>query len=94
MFRCMNNQPNEVALCTSPDCALYVYRMGRGRGSTIKAIKRKCLDCATLQDKVKSCKLKECFLYTYRLGKNPKRKGLGGSLEQLKTARSRIQKTC
>lgn len=70
----MNGQAVEVRLCSSPDCSLYHFRLGRkGKASkttSCKAIKARCKDCMPNQ-RVRNCQDKDCFLYPYRLGKNP-----------------------
>ena len=79
---CMNNQANEVKLCTSPECSLYPYRLGRKSEDTklsrIKSIRARCKDCEP-ENYPKYCDETECHLYPYREGKNPNRKGLDTS---------------
>jgi len=41
----------------------------------MRAIRKKCLDCAGSPSEVKKCEVKACPLFPYRLGKNPNRKG-------------------
>ena len=33
---CTNDQPKEIRLCTVHDCALYPYRMGRGKDELVE----------------------------------------------------------
>ncbi len=81
---CMNNQPGEVRLCTSSECSLYNYRLGRtlkkSRLTSLKSIKVRCIDCATSAIEANLCKEKNCQLYEYRNGHNPSRKGIGGNI--------------
>ena len=45
----------------------------------LKAIRKKCLECAGNSPKeVRLCQTQECPLYVYRLGKNFRRAGIGG----------------
>ncbi len=49
--------------------------------STLKAIRKKCLDCCcNSPQEVELCHIESCALYPYRFGKNPKRAGIGGRL--------------
>lgn len=67
----------EISNCTATDCALYPYRMGRGRAS-VKAIRKLCLECmAGSSNLVRECAAENCPVYYYRFGKNPERKGVG-----------------
>jgi len=46
-----------------------------------RAIHLKCKECCSGSVKeVRICSIYDCPLYIYRGGKNPKRKGVGGSL--------------
>jgi hypothetical protein len=47
----------------------------------IKAIRVKCLDCASSQKMVRECQEFDCPLFNYRMGHNPMRKGIGGNPE-------------
>ena len=77
---CCNGSSLEVKLCTIPDCALFPYRLGKGRPK-LKSIRKKCLDCSTGSSKeVMNCTFTDCSLYPYRLGHNPKLKGKGGNI--------------
>jgi hypothetical protein len=45
----------------------------------LKAIRKKCLDCAGGKTKeVSLCTVHNCPLYTFRFGTNPNRSGIGG----------------
>ncbi len=52
-------------------CALYKFRMGRGRPS-VKTIRKHCLYCCnhSLLD-VRECPDEKCTLHKFRMGKNP-----------------------
>jgi hypothetical protein len=79
---CMNDNQVEVALCTSPGCALYSYRFGkRGENekSPIKSIHAYCVDCSDGNRNVSKCDFLECALFPYRCGHNPALKGKGGN---------------
>lgn len=72
---CCNHQASEVRLCPAERCPLWPYRMGvmpdmPGR-STLKAIRRRCLDCAQSRKAVALCQTLSCALHSYRFGKNP-----------------------
>lgn len=57
-------------------CPLYPYRMGKGSGSKLKAIRKYCLWCCLDQPKeVKLCPSVSCELYPYRFGHNPNLEG-------------------
>jgi len=57
--------------------------------TSLKAIRKKCLDCSDNQPKeVKSCPIESCPLYPFRLGRNPNRRGIGGNI------RSNLKKRC
>jgi len=73
---CSNDQPREVTLCPVRECPLWTLRAGRNAPagvSRIKAIRRKCLDCAENPTAVRTCKDTTCALWPYRLGRNPSR---------------------
>ena len=44
----------------------------------VKAIRKKCLDCAERPKDVRHCPSEDCSLFPFRLGKNPNRSGKGG----------------
>lgn len=45
----------------------------------VKAIRKKCLECAGGRPKeTRECETATCPLYPYRLGRNPRRAGIGG----------------
>ena len=71
----MNGQPVEVRLCTSPECALYPLRFGKGSRAAglgpLRAIKAKCTDCSDGIRNVGTCPHEECVLFPYRLGHRP-----------------------
>lgn len=47
----------------------------------LKTIRLKCLECSAGQTLViKNCKTESCPLFLYRFGTNPKRKGIGGGI--------------
>ena len=49
----------------------------KGAFSPLKAIRKKCLDCAGgCLKEIRSCSHTECPLYIFRMGKNPHRKGI------------------
>jgi len=45
----------------------------------VRAIRRKCTECAGSQRAATRCKKEDCPLHTYRAGRNPARAGIGGS---------------
>ena len=64
----------DVRECTHKDCELYPFRMGRGRGQYLKAIRKHCLWCCN--DQPKEVRLDpweenvaECPLWGYRFGR-------------------------
>ena len=81
----MAGQYNSIPDCPTTNCPFYPFRMGKGqgKGSRLKAIRKRCLDCTGSSDEVKKCNsyknnpdgAEVCPLYFYRLGKNPKLKG-------------------
>ncbi len=75
--RCLNCSawsPSEVDDCHFTDCALYLYRTGKGRQSATdrnRAIRTYCLWCCNDQPKeVRLCPTGECALHPYRMGKS------------------------
>lgn len=55
-------------------CPLWEFRMGhgRGKGSYVRAIRRRCVDCAENATVIRECPCPECPLYPYRMGKTGK----------------------
>ena len=43
----------------------------------LKAIRRKCLQCAGSKGTVRKCTDHQCPLHNYRMGRNPSRQGIG-----------------
>ena len=81
---CMGGNAKEVKLCPSTDCPFYKYRMNKRRPK-LKEIRKFCFGCGEdTAQAVKNCKFPDCELYEYRLGKNPKLKGKGGNIENLR----------
>jgi hypothetical protein len=69
---CMNDQLNEVKLCPTTYCPLYIFRNGRGAGAKMRLIRLKCLDCSgEIRNEVRECFAGDCSLYPFRMGKNP-----------------------
>ena len=70
---CMNGQAPEVRLCTSPECAFYPLRFGKGSAkldtTPFQAIHAKCVDCSDGIGKVRGCPHSECVLHPFRMGK-------------------------
>lgn len=58
--------------------------------STIKAIRAKCLDCATTSNEVRLCPVKQCPIWVYRFGKNPYRKGREWTEEERRAVAERL----
>ena len=76
---CMNDQPLEVRLCPSDDCPLFPFRFGKRtiKSSSLKAIRKRCLDCTEGPSYTRNCPFTDCPLFTFRMGHNPARKGIG-----------------
>lgn len=88
---CTKDQQVVIRECGAIDCPTHKYRMGKGRGSVVRAIKAKCFDCSGWERKdVVECPVTDCPLYPFRLGKNPNRKrGVGtGNPEALRRIHS------
>lgn len=81
LHHCMNHQAHEVKLCNASQCPFYVIRFGKKVPgiSSLKAIKKYCVDCSEGARNTEKCPFTECQLYIYRKGKNPNRKGIGKS---------------
>ncbi len=79
---CMNNQPLEVRLCPSDDCPLFPLRFGKRtkRESSLRAIRKRCLDCTESPSYTKNCPFTDCHLFPYRMGHNPARRGIGQNI--------------
>jgi len=92
---CMNNQFNEVKICTDRECPLWLLRFGKGAQgvSVLKAIRVKCYACGegTPSD-IKNCEISDCFLYRYRFGKNPALKGRKVSPDTIRALRAGLLK--
>ena len=91
--RCLDCQETttDIRNCEHTDCALYRFRMGKGRAS-VKDIRRHCLQCMDGQaDEVRLCPSEDCPLWTYRFGKNPAYKSKG-NIEALQKARNILNK--
>lgn len=74
---CCNGKSDEVDLCSPINCSLYKFRLGKGRGHKLRAIRLKCLDCSAGSfEEVKDCPFEDCRLFPYRFGKNPALKGM------------------
>lgn len=62
-----------IAECEVEDCPFYPFRMGRGRGRYLKAIRKRCLWCmGGQQSLVPACTERECPSWPYRMGHRPK----------------------
>ena len=79
--QCMNNKVGEVQQCTSTDCYWYAWRFKKQPGSSLKAIRKYCLnECCGIDDPGKYKRVAECdplipcALHPYRFGKNPKKR--------------------
>lgn len=70
---CMNDQAYEIPLCTSKECALHPFRMGKRQPgkSPLKAIRVRCLDCVEGAKEVRECSTAICTLNPFRMGHNP-----------------------
>jgi len=65
-------------------CPFHPYRFGKGRPS-VKTIRKFCLQCmGNSSQMVAECETEDCLCYPYRLGKNPERKGIGRTAEEMK----------
>ncbi len=74
----MNRMSHEVAKCTSPNCFWFSWRFKKQPSSSIKAIRRYCLEeCVGKEVKgrykeVEICNPRlACSLHSFRMGKNP-----------------------
>ena len=86
---CMVGSEKEVNLCSSEDCPLWEYRLGKRpegkkvRYTPIKAIRKRCMNCAESLADIGKCPFNGkgsfdfCPLYPFRMGKNPHRRGVG-----------------
>ena len=87
--------PKEVLNCTGDKafirpCPLFKYRMGDNK-SSLKAMRQTCLMCmGESAPLVAECDTENCPLHPYRFGKNPARKGIGGTAEQMAELRAKI----
>ena len=74
---CMRGQAREVVLCTSPECALFPLRLGKGvgagDGASRSAIRARCLDCSGTAPAVRECPFTDCQLWAHRSGKRQPR---------------------
>lgn len=73
--RCLNCygwSPSEVAACPLDQCALYEFRLGKGKQDPVvrsKAIRKYCKWCACQQDlEVRLCPAVMCALHKFRMG--------------------------
>lgn len=77
----------EVRKCTAENCELHAFRMGRdvrGKGSTLKAIRKYCLWCCLgKSSEVRLCPATNCSLHSYRSGRNPRKHGKPATPAQL-----------
>jgi hypothetical protein len=72
LFDCCCKKQEEARECPVTECSLHRYRMMKGGGSKLNAIRKKCLDCSGgSSDEVKGCSVTDCFLFPYRFGKRP-----------------------
>jgi hypothetical protein len=60
--------------------------------SPLKAIRKKCMDCAGSRGEVRKCNVLDCWLHPFRFGKNPFRKKVKLTVEQRKEIRNRLAK--
>ena len=87
--------PKEVLNCTGDKafihpCPLFKYRMGDNK-SSLKAMRQTCLMCMGESELlVAECDTENCPLHPYRFGKNPSRKGIGATAEQMAELRARV----
>ena len=59
--------------------------------SPLKAIRKKCLDCAGSRGEVRKCEsANSCEVHPFRFGKNPFRKKVKLSVEEKKAIRKRL----
>lgn len=72
LHHCMNHQAYEVKFCNASKCAFYEIRFGKKVPgiSSLKAIKKYCIDCSEGARNTEKCPFQECQLYIYRKGKN------------------------
>lgn len=76
---CCGGSSPEVALCPRERCPLHEYRAGHrpkpgpATRTPVKAIRARCLDCASSSDLAKKCKFRDCPLWLYRTGKTGKK---------------------
>jgi len=56
----------------------------------LKAIRKKCLDCAGFRGEVNKCPVVSCSLHPFRFGKNPFRKKTPLTDKQKKDVRKRL----
>lgn len=70
-------------------CPLHQFRMGHGKGSKVRAIRKYCLWCSIDQpNEVKLCPSIFCKLYQFRFGHNPNCSGRkGGNASALENYR-------
>lgn len=68
---CVGGQSLEVKLCARSKCPLWLHREGHGRGSKVKPIRARCLECSWGAVEVKECLAENCTLWPFRVGKNP-----------------------
>lgn len=54
----------------------------------LKAIRRKCLQCAGSKSTVRKCTDHQCPLHDYRMGRNPSRQGIGNFNPGIKKSNS------
>lgn len=79
----------EFGLESNDPCALYPFRMGKGRPK-MRDIREYCLWCVCSNYReVELCPIKNCPLWVYRLGKNPAYKDFKGNPIALEKARKR-----
>ena len=78
-YWCVYGSAEEIRECPSKTCPLWKFRMGKKvkGASTLKAIRKKCLDCAGTANNVRNCPHENCPRYLYRCGHNPSRQGIG-----------------
>lgn len=92
-LHCVGGHSQDVKACDANDpkyhvCPFHLYRLGTGRPS-VKTIRKFCLQCmGNYVDFVFDCKTTDCLCYPYRLGKNPERKGIGRTAEEMRAVRA------
>ena len=84
-LECMNGSTKAVRECWTPDCIIYLYRMGAtpkdASRELLSIIRRFCLNCVSSPGEVRTCDAEvtddhytACPFHPYRMGRRPKAK--------------------